>query len=255
MIASHLTTRNIKTIGVIGLITFLSACGATTSEEVKSVSVTEDNYAYAMSDLAMQREFALGASNTSWHHHRNIIALDKQPAPMMNRDTLYSFSIVDGGGDVVITLPETDGRYQSLHVWNSDHVTYKVFNGAGKYIIPADKTSDYFVVNVRTQIDPKDPEDVKKANSYQDQLKIEFLNGYQPKPFQVTNWNMDEFNAIHKQYVEIAHREGVMGTMGTLEHPVSLEDRNRGVATATGLLPDSDAVYLTGQYQMKKARL
>lgn len=241
-----------KTIGMMGLITLLSACSLMKSDENNLVSVTKDNYAFAMSDLAMQREFALGADNTHWHHHRNIIALDKQPAPMMNRDTLYSFSIVDGGGDVAITLPQTDGRYQSLHVWNSNHVTYKVFYGAGTYIIPKDKTSDYFVVNVRTQIDPKDPADVKKANGYQDQLKIEFLNGYQPKPFKVTKWNMDDFNTVHKKYVAIAHKEGVTGTMGTLEHPVPLEDRNRGVATATGLLPDSDAVYLTGQYQMKQ---
>lgn len=217
--------------------------------------VTKENYSTAMSDMAMQREFAQGANNTSWHHHRNIMELDKQPAPMMNRDTLYSFSIVDGGGDVAITLPETDGRYQSLHVWNHDHVTYKVFYGAGRYVIPADKTSDYFVANVRTQINPKDPEDVKKANGYQDQLKVEFLNGYEPKPFTATKWNMEEFNKLHEHYVAIAQKEGVTGTCGTIDHPVSMEDRNRGVATATGLLPDSEAVYIAGKYQAKDGEI
>ena len=173
--------RAISVLLILALTTPLVAQSEETSG--RGVSVTKENYSRAMADMAMQREFVLGANNTSWHHHRTLMSLDKQPAPMMNRDTLYSFSIVDGGGDVAITLPQTDGRYQSLHVWDHNHVTVGVFYGAGRYIIPSNKTTDYFVANVRTQIDPKDPEDVKKANGYQDQLKLEFLNGYNPKPF------------------------------------------------------------------------
>ncbi len=139
----------------------------------------------------------------------------------------------------------------SLHVMNHDHVTYKVFYGPGRYVIPASKSSDYFYANVRMQIDDKDPADVKKVNEYQDQLKIEYLNGYQPKPFKVTNWNMKQFEAVRNQYVAQAQKQGVQGTMGTVEHPVSLEARNRGVSIATGLLPDKDAVYLTTQHQAK----
>ena len=225
---------------------------AVQSEEASGHGVTKENYAHAMADMALQREFALGANNTSWHHHRTLIELDKQPAPMMNRDTLYSFSVIDGGGDIAITLPQTDGRYQSLHVFDQNHVTVGVFYGAGRYIIPSDKTTAYCMANVRTQIDPKDQEDIKKANDYQDQLKVEFLNGYQPKPFHVTKWNMEEFNALHKHYTAIAQKEGVVGTMGTIDNPVSLADRNRGVSTATGLLPDSEAVYLAGKYHIKK---
>jgi len=254
---------------VVGLAIMLGACseepgkaqesvdksaGVEKKAVADTVAVTDANYSTAMSDLAMQKEFAQGASNTQWHHHRTIMELDKQPAPMMNRDTLYSFSILDGGGDVAITLPETDGRYQSLHVWNHDHVTYKTFYGPGRYVIPADKTSDFFVANVRTQVDASSPGDVKKVNGYQDQLKIEFLNGYEPKPFKVTNWNMDDFNKVHAKYVAIAGKEGVMGTMGTLEHPVSQEDRNRGISIATGLLPDKEAVYLTASYQVGQGK-
>jgi hypothetical protein len=216
------------------------------------LSVTKENYAHSMVDQALQREFLLGANNSSWHHHRTLIELDKQPAPMMNRDTLYSFSVVDGGGDVAITLPETDGRYQSLHIFDQNHVTVAVYYGAGRYVIPAKDTTAYYMANIRTQIDPKDPEDIKKANEYQDQFKVEFLNGYQPKSFQASKWNMEEFDAIHKHYTAIAQKDGVVGTMGTVKSPVSLEDRNRGVSTATGLLPDSEAVYLAGKYQIKK---
>jgi hypothetical protein len=228
-----------------------------TQEKVESttdslVGVTKDNYALAMVDLGMQKEFLLGASNTKWHHHYSIMELDKQPAPMMNRDTKYSFSVLDGGGDVAITLPETDGRYMSLHVWNQDHITYKVFYGPGRYVIPASVTSDYFAANVRTQVDSKNPDDVKKSSEFQDMLKIEYLNGYEPKPFQVTNWDMEQFDKVHQHYVGIAQKEGVRGSMGTLENPVSLEDINRGASIALGLLPDKDAVYLSAKYEAEK---
>ncbi len=216
------------------------------------ISVTKENYAHSVVDQAMQREFLLGANNTGWHHHRTLIELDKQPAPMMNRDTLYSFSIFDGGGDIAITLPETDGRYQSLHIFDENHVTVAVFYGAGRYVIPANETTAYNYANIRTQIDPKDEEDIKKANGYQDQFKVEFLNGYKAKPFKVSKWNMKEFDTLNKHYTAIAQKDGVVGTMGTVKNPVSLEDRNRGVSTATGLLPDSEAVYLAGKYQIKK---
>ncbi len=218
------------------------------------VRVTKENYASVMVDFAMNREFKVGANNTSWHHHRKPMELDKQPAPMMNKDTLYSFSVIDGGSDVAITLPKTDGRYQSLQLWSDDHITYKVHYGAGRYVISSKITSDFFIACVRTQINPKAPEDVKKANSYQDQLKIKFPSGYKPKQYQATIWNMDDFNKLHKHYVSIAQTKGVTGTMGTLDNQVPLEDRNRGVSTAIGLLPTADAVYLTGKYQLKQGQ-
>ncbi|WP_417357545.1 hypothetical protein [Flavobacterium sp.] len=218
-----------------------------------TVSVTKDNFAVAMTDLAMQKEFAQGADNT-WNHHRKPMPLDQQPAPLMNRDTNYSFAILDGGGDVAITLPENDGRYMSLHVMNHDHVTYKVFYGPGRYVLPASETSDFFYANVRMQVNPKDESDIKKVNDYQDQLKIEYLNGYKPKSFKVTNWNMDEFNKVREHYVELAQKEGVMGTMGTVDNPVSTEAKNRGVAIATGLLPDKDAIYLTAKHEGEEGK-
>ncbi|WP_435135846.1 DUF1214 domain-containing protein [Formosa sp. A9] len=228
----------------------------TETETVKdtTVAVNNENFAYAMADLAMQKEFVQGANNT-WNHHRKPMPLDEQPAPLMNRDTNYSFAILDGGGDVAITLPENDGRYMSLHVVNHDHVTVDVFYGPGRYVIPASKTTDFFWANVRMQVNPKSDADVKKVNEYQDQLQVEHLNGYQPKSFKVTPWNMAQFKSVLDHYIEIAGKEGVRGTMGTIDNPVSLEARNRGVSIATGLLPDKDAVYLTEKYELDGSKV
>ncbi|WP_221406494.1 DUF1254 domain-containing protein [Reichenbachiella sp. 5M10] len=226
----------------------------TETKQASTVSVTKDNFALAMADLAMQKEFVQGANNT-WNHHRKPMPLDEQPAPLMNRDTDYSFAILDGGGDVAITLPENDGRYMSLHIVNHNHITADVFYGPGRYVIPAPKTTDFFWANVRMQVNPNDTADIKKVNEYQDQLQLEYLNGYQPQSFQVTNWNMAEFKQVLATYVDVAKKEGVQGTMGTIDAPVSLEDRNRGVSIATGLLPDKDAQYLTAQYDLEEGKV
>jgi hypothetical protein len=236
-----------------GAATDTAAISTKDSVSVPTVSVTKDNFAFAMADLAMEKEFAQGADN-AWNHHRKPMPLKEQPAPLMNRDTEYSFAILDGRGDVAITLPKNDGRYMSLHIMNHDHTTYKVFYGPGRYVIPASKTSDFFYANVRMQVNAKDPADIKKVNDYQDQLKIEYLNGYKPESFKVTNWNMKEFDSVRSIYVALAQKEGVQGTMGTTDHPVSLEARNRGVAIATGLLPDKDAIYLTAKYEAVKGK-
>lgn len=235
----------------LGVLVTLSSSASIAQEA--QVSVTKENFAYAMVDLAMQKEVAEGANN-AWHFHRTPMALKDQPAPLMNRDTLYSFAILDGKGDVAITLPKTDGRYMSLQVMEHNHITYKVFYGPGRYVIPASKTTDFFYANVRIQLDASNPADVAKVNGYQDELKIEFLNGYKPRPFKVTNWNMTEFNKVRAHYVELAQKEGVVGTMGTVDHPVSLEARNRGVSIATGLLPDKDAIYLTDIHKVEMGK-
>lgn len=239
-----------QSLALVCLAVSLSAGSAAAQD---TVSVTKQNFSQAMTDFAMQKEFSQGADNT-WNHHRKPMPLDEQPAPLMNRDTVYSFAILDGGGDVAITLPKNDGRYMSLHVMEHNHVTYKVFYGPGRYVIPASKTTGFFYANVRMQVNAADPADVKKVNDFQDQLKIEFLNGYKPKSFKVTNWNKAEFEKLHKEYVAEAQKQGVTGTMGTVDHPVSTEARNRGVAIATGLLPDKDAVYLTAMHKVEMGK-
>ncbi|WP_423192216.1 DUF1254 domain-containing protein [Cupriavidus sp. H18C2] len=169
------------------VLAFLLAAGAigsaTAQDKDKPVIVTDKNFARAMTDFAMQKEVEQGATNT-WHHHRKTMALSEQPAPLMNRDTVYSFAVLDGGGDVAITLPKNDGRYMSLHIVNHDHTTYKVFYGPGRYVIPKSKSSDFFYANVRMQINDKDPADVQKVNQFQDELKIEYLEWLQAQRIQ-----------------------------------------------------------------------
>ncbi|XZG70533.1 hypothetical protein ACTSKR_01365 [Chitinibacteraceae bacterium HSL-7] len=73
----------------------------------------------------------------------------------------------------------------SLHIVNHDHVTYKVFYGPGRYVIPASKSS---VSSTPTCVSRsiRNPADVQKVNALQDQLQIEYPAGYTPKHFKAT---------------------------------------------------------------------
>lgn len=215
------------------------------------VPVTKKTFAFANLDVAMQREIDLGATNT-FYHHRKPMELDKQPAVLMNRDTLYSFAIIDSSHGATVTLPEGDGRYMSLHVMQHDHVTDDVYYGGGEYTIDPDTVTQFLVLNIRTQVNPNDPDDVAAANAIQDQYQVTFPDGYSPKAFQVIDWDEAQLKALVEHYSEIADSRGVSNTMaprGTLPQ----EDINVGAAVATGLLPDKDAWYSFNTYDVDQA--
>lgn len=238
-----------KKILLASLITVTSLNAA-----ANTVTVTEENYAEAMFNMASAKEAANGALQ-DWNHHRAPIALDKQPAPMMNRDTLYSFVVVDGRSDIKVTIPEMDGRYVSVQVMNMDHETVTVFYGAGEHIIKAADTTDWFTFYARTQIDAANPEDIKKVNAYQDQYRFEYVDSsYKPTPFVPTKWDMKTFMPIHKKFIAIAQEQGIANAISDLEAGVIVdqEARNRGVAVSTGLLPDSHASYKNAEYNLDK---
>jgi len=219
--------------------------------EIENAPVTEDDFAYAVLDLAMEEEAKQGAIN-AFHHHRKPMELDKQPAVLMNRDTLYSFAIVDASHGLTVHVPEGDGRYVSAHFMEHDHTTNRVEYGGGDYVVEPNSTTEFLVVNIRTQVNPHDPEDVAAANAIQDQYKLIFPDGYEPKKFKVTDWNMEELNALKEKYVKIADKRGISKTMGP-RGAYPTEDRNIGAAVATGLLPDKDAWYSFDTYDVDKS--
>ncbi len=217
----------------------------------KDVPVTRHNFAFASLDVAMEKEAQLGAIN-QFYHHRKPMELDKQPAVLMNRDTLYSFAIIDATHGATVSVPKGDGRYVSIHLMQHDHVTDNVYYGGGEYTIDPATVTDFLVVNIRSQVNPNDPADIAKANAIQDQYQITFPDGYTPKKFQVIDWNEAELKTLTYEYVKLADSRGVSRTMGA-RGTIAQEDINVGAAAATGLLPDQHAWYSFKTYEVSKA--
>lgn len=58
-------------------------------------------------------------------HDREVASADEpQPIIRANQDTLYSVAIVDLSEPVTVTLPEGDGRFQSVLVISQDHYNF-----------------------------------------------------------------------------------------------------------------------------------
>lgn len=132
-----------------------------------SDTVTVDNFARAQTDVTMSgyvKEGALG----KFVHERAPVAIDKQAVIRMNRDTIYSFAVLDLTDPATITKPDPKDRYQSMMVLDQDQYVVSIEYGKGDFSLTQDQVGTrYGVVIVRTFVDADDPADIKAANALQ----------------------------------------------------------------------------------------
>lgn len=152
-------------------------------------AVTVKTVARAESDLAIKKMYALTGGFGKFYHLRTPTPIDKQTVIRMNRDVLYSSVIFDLSKPATITMPEGNGRYQSLHVINQNHYSYAETT-PGKYELTQEKVGTRYVyIIIRTFMDANDPEDIKLANQLQDAIKVE---GGGNDPLDVPDWNLEQ---------------------------------------------------------------
>ncbi|MFB2733891.1 DUF1254 domain-containing protein [Shewanella mangrovisoli] len=236
----------------ISLLVVSAVLGVTSvqANDKQVIPVTTDNYVEAEVDISFANIYKTAGAN-KFRHDRNLIALDQQPAVTMNRDTVYSFGIFYVPKGTVITLPESkDHRYQSAMILQSDHYIDQVFYGAGDHEIKSQ--TEFVAIVVRTQVDTKDPNDIKYVNTLQDQIKVTFPKGIEIKEYQPREWDLKSVDSIRTEYQEKAAKlpnfNETSGAHGTLDP----EKQKMGVSVALGLLPPQDAMYLYRDYGLSK---
>lgn len=74
----------------------------------------------AESDVAIKKTVDIVGLGT-WFHIRLPTPIDQQEVIRMNRDTLYSSTVLDLSELATVIMPETGGRYQNLQVISQDH--------------------------------------------------------------------------------------------------------------------------------------
>ena len=128
--------------------------------------VTVDTFVRAESDHMIRANMAaFGAKIGEFVHIRKPTTPDNQPVIRMNQDTLYSGAVLDLSKPVEITLPELDGRYQSMHVVSQDHYMV-VESSPGTYRLTQDDVGTRFaLLTIRTFADVTDAQDVKAAHA------------------------------------------------------------------------------------------
>ena len=125
-----------------------------------AVDVNVDNFVRA--ETASQFDSLLdtyvGGKVNTWAHIRMPSPIDNQTVIRMNRDTLYSATIVDISKGATLTIPDTGDRYISIMVVNEDHYVNKVYHKAGTYDLTMDEFhTSYVQVAARTLVDSSDP--------------------------------------------------------------------------------------------------
>lgn len=207
-----------------------------------STHVNVDNFARAETDrmfAGLQRD-AGGVNVLS--HNRTPAPVDRQTVIRMNRDTLYSFAIVDISNGATITVPAHGDRYVSVMVVNQDHYINDIFHDEGSHEITVERFDTPFVaVAVRVLVDPNDPHDLDEVRRIQDGFH---LTVGADRPFVMPDYDQTSFDTTRTALLTLASQ------MGAFEHAFgSKADVNPvrhliGTAAGWGGLPDTEATYV-----------
>mgnify|MGYP000349684302 CR=1 FL=1 len=152
--------------------TCLSIFALTSAYAADAVKVTADNYVRAESDFQMKGYIDSYKCFGKFHHNRKPYDVENQITIRGNRDTLYSFGVWDLTSPVTITLPNTEGRYQSLMIVSQDHSIWGLY-GPKKGTLTEDEVGTrYVLLTIRTFMDPNDKQDLKEVHRLQDAVGV-----------------------------------------------------------------------------------
>ncbi len=225
------------------------------AQDDEAVLVNVDNFARAETSAQFDRGLAVVDGLNKWLHFREPTPLDRQTVIRMNRDTLYSSTIVDITKGATLTIPDAGDRYMSVMAVNEDHYINKVFHGAGTYELTVEEFhTPYLGLAVRTLVDASDPDDIAIANALQDQLKVESVSS---QPYTHPEYDEVSYQATFDALIELGR--GMSDTHRTFGKKEGVDPVRHLLATAWGWggLPIEEAFYLNvdpgvavGAYQL-----
>jgi hypothetical protein len=206
------------------------------------VHVSVDNFVRAETARMLATFAAQAGGLNRWAHNRTPTPLDQQPVIRMNRDTLYSFAVVDLAEPAIITLPDGGDRYLSVMVINEDHYINRVIYEPGDHRLTVDEfDTRYVAVAARTLADPNDPADVAEANALQDGLAI---SGGGAGPLLLESYDDQTLTQVRDALLDLARTtSGFDRTFGRKED-VDPVRHLIGTAAGWGGLPEHEAFYV-----------
>ncbi|MFD6673179.1 DUF1214 domain-containing protein [Rhodococcus zopfii] len=207
-----------------------------------TVHVNVDNFVRAETDRMfsdLQRD--AGGVN-SLLHNREPAAIDHQTVIRLNRDTLYSFAVVDISEGATLTLPEHGDRYVSAMIVDQDHHVGAIYHEAGKHRLETSRFgSSHVGVAVRTLVDPIDPDDLKAVAEIQDAIVID---AGAARPFVAPDYDKASLDATRTALLQLA--AGLTGFDAMFGTPDEVDPVRHLIGTAAGWggLPSREASYI-----------
>lgn len=177
-----------------------------------------------------------------FRHERVPAPIDGQTVIRLNRDTLYSFAIVDLAEPVWLSLPECGGRYMSAMVVNEDHFINVILHSPVRHQLTRECCgSRYALVAVRTLVDPRDPRDVAAVGALQDRISLETNSS---EAFTVPEYDTVTLDKTRAALLSLA--SGLTGFERAFGRPEEVDPIRHLIGTAAGWggLPTSEAAYI-----------
>ena len=173
---------------------------------------------------------------------RGPMPVDKQEIIRLNRDTPYTAGVFDLTSPVSITIPQTDGRFQSLVVINENHYIKLVSYKPGTYTLNQKNIgSRYAYVIIRTFMDPNSPVDIEKAHKLQDEIKIKQVN---IGKLELPAWDQTQRQKLHDALLSLGpFMSDARGGFGN-ENEVDPVKHLISTAVGWGGNREKDAMYL-----------
>ena len=206
------------------------------------ITVTNDNFVRAETNRMLVGLQAQAGGVNRWRHHREPASLDEQTVIRMNRDTLYSFAVVNISDGATVKVPESGGRYLTLMVVNQDHYINQVYAEPGDYDLTVEEfDTPYVFLAARVLVDPTDPEDVAEVHAIQDGFA---LTATASEPLELPDYDEESFTALRKSVLAEASK-GFHGTHGMFGKKEDVDPHAHMLGTAAGWggLPEQEAFY------------
>jgi hypothetical protein len=207
-----------------------------------TIPVNVDDFARAETDRMFRDLQSQAGGVNRFVHNREPAAIDNQTVIRLNRDTLYSFAVVDVTAGATLTLPEHGERYLSAMVVDQDHYVDAIFHDAGSYELTAERFgTPYVVVAVRTLVDPADPQDLAAVAAIQDAIT---LTAGSSTAFEYPDYDAASLDETREALLTLARNltafDRTFGSRGEVDPVRHLI----GTAAGWGGLPSSEASYI-----------
>ncbi|BDU21700.1 DUF1254 domain-containing protein [Dyella sp. GSA-30] len=233
---------NARALAILSLAA-MSATASIQTAASQTVPVTIENYNRAQTDVNFEGVVKSGGFGT-FRHGRELAPPAQGGIVRPNRDTLYSFAIIDlDAGPATITLPDAGHRFMGMQVVNQDQYTRATYYSRGTYTLTrAAIGTRYAIAVVRFLVNFSDKDDVRQVHALQDAIK---LSQKSPGNFDVPLWDMASLKKVQAALLQLGSTiSDTRHMFGADEHQVDPVKHLIGTAMLWGGYPEKDALYL-----------
>jgi hypothetical protein len=221
----------------------VSSVGSAQTPASQTTLVTVENYDRAQTDVNFAGVVKNGGFG-KFRHGRELAPPAQQGIVRPNRDTLYSFAIVDlDSGPVTITLPGAGRRFMGMQVVNQDQYTRATYYGAGTHTLAREMIGTrYAIVVVRFLVDFSNEVDVRQVHALQDEIRF---TQKRPGTFEVPHWDQTSLKKVQAALQQLGTTlSDTRHMFGADEKEVDPVKHLIGSAMLWGGTPEKDTLYL-----------